>query len=165
VDSLATPYSFNHGLGWQNNGFWIAEQVRTSGARIFKVNTSGIAVDTILTGTFAQGIGDIAVDGNFIWCSSYYPDYPSYPYQYAYKIDINTRQVVDTIPLRGNQTQGVTVKGDTIIYVNDNFSSPFLLLKEYMHTEGQQEIHFSHSPLLTATVTLKVCSGTDNIYG
>ena len=125
VDSLATPYSFNHGLGWQNNGFWIAEQVRTSGARIFKVNTSGIAVDTILTGTFAQGIGDIAVDGNFIWCSSYYPDYPSYPYQYAYKIDINTRQVVDTIPLRGNQTQGITVKGDTIIYVNDNFSSPF----------------------------------------
>jgi HYDIN/CFA65/VesB-like, Ig-like domain/Secretion system C-terminal sorting domain/PQQ-like domain len=125
VDSIPTPYSFNHGLGWETNGFWLAEYVRTSGARLFKVNTSGVAIDTIFTGSFAQGIGDIAIDGNNIWYSSYYPDYPSYPYQYAYKVNLTSLQIVDTIPLRGNQTQGITVKGDTIIYVNDNFSSPF----------------------------------------
>ncbi|HMT12681.1 MAG TPA: choice-of-anchor D domain-containing protein, partial [Ignavibacteria bacterium] len=31
--------------------------------------------------------------------------------------------VVDSIPLRGKQVQGITVKGDTILYVTDNFQS------------------------------------------
>ncbi len=125
LDSLPTPFNFNHGLEWDGSGFWIAEQVRTSGARIYKVNASGVKTDSIFTGSFAQGIGDIAIDGNFIWFTSYYPDYPTYPYQYARKMNLTTRVIVDSIPLRGNQTQGITVKGDTILYVNDNFSSPF----------------------------------------
>ncbi len=112
-------------LEWESNGFWLAEYVRTNGARLFKVNTSGVRIDSILTGSFAQGIGDIALDGNNIWYSVYYPDFPSYPYEYAYKVSLATRQIVDTIPLRGNQTQGIAVKGDTIFYVNDYFTSPF----------------------------------------
>jgi hypothetical protein len=125
LDSLQTPFTYNHGNEWDGSGFWIAEQVRTSGARIYKINTSGVTIDSILTGSFAQGIGDIALEGNFLWFTSYYPDYPSYPYQYARKMNLTTRMIVDSIPLRGNQTQGIAVKGDTILYVNDNFSSPF----------------------------------------
>jgi hypothetical protein len=122
VDSIATPFNFNHGLEWESNGFWLAEYYRTSGARIFKVNSSGIRIDSILTGSYAGGIGDIALDGNNLWFSVYYPDFPSYPYAYAYKMNLTSKTLVDTIPLRGKQVQGITVKGDTIFYVNDFFN-------------------------------------------
>jgi hypothetical protein len=122
-DSITTPFDFNHGLVWDGSGFWIAEDYRTSGGRIYKVNLSGVVVDSILTGSFAQGIGGIALDGNFLWAAVYYPDFTSYPFAYAYKFNLTTKQVVDTIPLRGKQVQGITVKGDTILYVTDNFQS------------------------------------------
>ncbi len=122
VDSLATPFTFNHGLEWDGSGFWIAEDYRMSGGRIYKINTSGIKIDSIITGSFLPAIGGIGRDGNSLWASNYYPDLPNYPYQYAYKISLATHQVIDTIPLRGKQVQGITVKGDTIIYVNDFFN-------------------------------------------
>lgn len=34
VDSLATPFTFNHGLEREGSGFWIAEDYRTTGGRI-----------------------------------------------------------------------------------------------------------------------------------
>jgi hypothetical protein len=38
-------------------------------------------------------------------------------------MNLTTRLITDTIPLRGNQVQGITVKGDTIFYVNYSFGS------------------------------------------
>ena len=127
IDSLTTPYDFNHGTAWDGTGFWIAEDFRSAGARIYKINTSGVQVDSIylpsLIGGSSSGIGGIEVVGNSLWFSIYYPDFPSYPYAYAYEMNLTTRQITDTIPLRGNQVQGITVKGDTIFYVNYAFST------------------------------------------
>jgi hypothetical protein len=44
IDSLATPYDFNHGTAWDGTGFWIAEDFRSAGARIYKINSSGVQV-------------------------------------------------------------------------------------------------------------------------
>lgn len=120
TDSVITPFTFNHGLVWDGTGFWIAESYRSSGARIYKINSAGVKTDSIYTGTYAQGIGGLALDGNNIWFASYYPDNPSYPFAYAYKMNLSTKLLVDSIPLRGKQVQGIAVKGDTIIYVTDN---------------------------------------------
>lgn len=123
VDSLTTPFKFNHGLAWDGTGFWIAEDYRTSGGRIYKINSAGVTIDSIYTSAGLAGIGGIALDGNNLWVAVYSPDFASYPNSYAYKISLTTKQIVDTIPLRGRQVQGIAVKGDTIFYVNDNFQS------------------------------------------
>lgn len=123
VDSLITPFKFNHGTAWDGTGFWIAEDYRSAGARIYKINSAGLSVDSIYTGTYAQGIGGIALDGNNLWFAVYYPDFATYPYAYAYKVNLSSKLIVDTIPLRGRQVQGIAVKGDTIFYVNDNMQS------------------------------------------
>ena len=125
TDSLTTPYTFNHGLVWDGTGYWIAEQFRTAGARLYKVSATGVALDSIqlpsLIGGASGGVGGLALDGDGIWFSIYSPDFTSYPFAYAYKINLNTRLITDTIPLRGRQVQGIAVKGDTIFYVNDYF--------------------------------------------
>lgn len=121
VDSLTTPFKFNHGLAWDGTGFWIAEDYRTSGGRIYKINSAGVTIDSIYTGTYSAGIGGIALDGNNLWFAVYSPDFSGYPFAFAYKMNLTTRQIVDTIPLRGKQVQGIAVKGDTIFYVTDNF--------------------------------------------
>ncbi len=125
TDSLTTPYAFNHGLVWDGTAYWIAQDFRTAGAKLFKINTAGQSIDSIqlpaLIGGATGGIGDIAIDGDGIWFSVYSPDFTTYPYAYAYKINLATRLITDTIPLRGRQVQGITVKGDTIFYVNDYF--------------------------------------------
>jgi outer membrane protein assembly factor BamB len=127
IDSLATPYDFNHGTAWDGTGFWIAEDFRSAGARIYKINSSGVQVDNIqlpaLIGGNSSGVGGIEIVGNSLWFSIYYPDNSSYPYAYAYEMNLTTRLITDTIPLRGNQVQGITVKGDTIFYVNYSFGS------------------------------------------
>lgn len=131
LDSLTTPFTFNHGLVWDGTGYWIAEDFRTAGARIYKINTAGVRIDSIqippLIGGATGGIGDISLDGNGIWFSVYSPDFTTYPFAFAYKINLTTRLITDTIPLRGRQVHGITVKGDTIFYVNDYFhTTPFI---------------------------------------
>lgn len=125
LDSLTTPFRYNHGLEWDGTDFWIAEEFRSAGARIYKITSTGVIIDSIylpsLIGGASGGIGDIALDGNGLWFSIYSPDFTSYPFAYAYKMDLASRTIVDTIPLRGRQVQGITVKGDTIFYVNDLF--------------------------------------------
>lgn len=131
LDSMTTPFTFNHGLAWDGSGFWIAQDFRTAGAKLYKVNAAGVGIDSIqlpsLIGGASGGVGDIAIDGNSLWFSIYSPDFTSYPYAYAYKIDLTSRLITDTIPLMGRQVQGITVKGDTVIYVNDYFhTTPFI---------------------------------------
>jgi hypothetical protein len=127
LDSIPTPFNFNHGLAWDGTGFWIAEQFRTAGARLYKVNMAGAVVDSIYTGSYAGGIGDLFKDGNGLWFTVYSPDFTTYPYAYAYKVDLTTKLLVDTIPLRGRQVNGIAIKGDTVIYVNELFhTTPFI---------------------------------------
>jgi len=142
VDSLTTPFTFNHGLAWDGTGFWIAEDYRSSGGRLFKINLAGQRVDSIYTNTNLQGIGGIALDGNNIWVASYYPDNASYPNAYAYKINLTSKLVVDTIPLRGRQVQGIAVKGDTVFYVNDNFQGESERIYAFRKTTGDTLFSF-----------------------
>lgn len=131
TDSLTTAVNFNHGLVWDGTAYWVAQDFRTAGAYIFRINTSGQKIDSILCppliGGATGGIGDIFLKDNGIWFSVYSPDFTVYPYAYAYRVDLSTRLITDTIPLRGRQVQGIAVKGDTIFYVNDYFhTTPFV---------------------------------------
>ncbi|MFI5145302.1 MAG: choice-of-anchor D domain-containing protein [Ignavibacteria bacterium] len=126
IDSLHTPYTFNHGLTWENNGFWIARDYNFLPTKLFKVNLQGIKIDSIqlpaVIGGSPDAIGGIFYDGGGIWFTIYYPENATYPYTYAYRYSLSEHQYTDTIPLRGKQPQGITLKGDTILYVNDFFN-------------------------------------------
>lgn len=124
LDSLSIPYAFNHGMAWDGTGLWIAEDYRSGGARFYKISLTGQRLDSITNLSSNQaGVGGLAIDGNNLWFSVYYPDFTTYPYAYAYKINLTSKQITDTIPLRGRQVYGIAVKGDTIFYVNNNFQS------------------------------------------
>ncbi|HRJ85713.1 MAG TPA: choice-of-anchor D domain-containing protein [Ignavibacteria bacterium] len=147
-DSLTTPFNFNNGLAYDGTGFWIARNASGTTSRIIKVNSSGSPVDTIritsLYGNSTIGIGGIAMDGpNHLWAAIYYPDFASYPFAYAYKFDIVTKNVVDSIPLRGKQVQGITVKGDTILYVTDNFQGDAERIYGYRKAAGDTIFSFA----------------------
>ncbi|MEP7145420.1 MAG: choice-of-anchor D domain-containing protein, partial [bacterium] len=145
-DSMATPFTFNHGLAWDGSGFWIAEDFRTAGARLFKINSAGIRIDSIqlpsLIGGATGGVGDIEFDGTGLWFSVYYPDFTSYPFAYAYKINLTSRLITDTIPLRGRQVQGITIKGDTILYVSDSFQGDPERIYAYRKSTGDTLFSF-----------------------
>jgi len=143
LDSFATPFKFNHGLEWDGSNFWIAEDYKSNGAKIYKISPSGVLLDSIMTGTWAGGIGDIALDGDNLWFSVYYPDYTTYPYAYAYKVNLSTKQIIDTIPLRGRQVYGIAVKGDTIFYVNDNLHSEQERIYAYRKAIGDTLFSFA----------------------
>ncbi len=147
TDSLATLFTYNQGLAWDGTGFWIARNSGGSNPRMVKVNTSGNPVDSIritsINGSSTIGIGGIALDGNFLWAAVYYPDYASYPFSYAYKFDLTTKAIVDSIPLRGKQVQGIAVKGDTILYVTDNFQSDQERIYAYRKVVGDTLFSFA----------------------
>lgn len=150
VDSLVTPFNYNHGLAWDGTGYWIAEQFRSAGARLYKIDALGNRIDSIqlpsLIGGASSGVGDINLEGNNLWFSIYSPDFTTYPYAYAYSIDLSTRLITDTIPLMGRQVQGIAIKGDTIFYANDYFhTTPFVdpeRIYAYSRTTGDTLFSF-----------------------
>lgn len=127
VDSISTEVTFNQGLAWDGTGFWVARNVTSNAWRFFKLNMQGQKVDSIsvpsLLGATSLGLSGLSIEGTGMWFAVYSPDFTVYPFGYAFKIDLGTRVITDTIPLMGRQVLGITVKGvgDTIIYVNDFF--------------------------------------------
>lgn len=142
LDSIVSPKDFNHGMAWDGSGFWIAEDFRTAGARIYKINMSGAIVDSIYTGSYAGGIGGLALEGNKLWFTVYSPESTTYPFAWAYAINTTTKLKVDSIPLRCKQAQGIAIKGDSIIYVNDNFNSEPERIFVYSRTVGDTVMSF-----------------------
>ncbi|MBE2255247.1 MAG: choice-of-anchor D domain-containing protein [Ignavibacteria bacterium] len=143
LDSFAVPYTFNQGLAWDGTGFWIASAFRSGGARIYKVDRFGARMDSIYLDPRAEGIAGLVRDGNGMWFCTYYPDFPTYPFAKAYKVDFTTKQIVDSIPLYGKQCQGITIKGDTIIYVSDNFQSDQERIYGYRKAVGDTVFSFA----------------------
>ncbi|CAN5562029.1 hypothetical protein BH10BAC5_BH10BAC5_19620 [soil metagenome] len=142
VDSITTPFKFNHGLAWDGSAFWIAKDFTSSGAKIYRMSRQGVKLDSIQPGVYLQGIGGIAITGNFLWATCYYPDFPTYPFGYAYKFDLTTKLKVDSIPLRGAQVQGIAIKGDTILYVNDQFTGDPERIYAYRQATGDTLFSF-----------------------
>ncbi|MBK7264963.1 MAG: hypothetical protein IPI12_01185 [Ignavibacteriales bacterium] len=70
-------------------------------------------------------MGGTAYDNGGLWFTVYYPNASAG----VYKLDIATKQLVDTLPTFGIQPQGVMMKGDTLFYVMENFEE---MPKEFM---------------------------------
>ena len=124
IKTIKTAFDFNHGLAWVNNQFWLAQDYQTQGVALYAVNQDGKTTDTLKLPNVIEGkpsgVGDLDADGNGLWFTIYYPDFDVYPYNHAYRIDLATEKITDTIPLYGKQVYGIATKGDTIFYVTDN---------------------------------------------
>ncbi len=117
TDSIMINYPTlreSQGLGWDGTHFWYNERL-TSRHNFRKVTTAGEVLDSINMTTYYMG--GTAYDRGGLWFSVYYPNTSAG----VYKIDIATKQLVDTLPVFGLQPQGVTMKGDTLFYVMENF--------------------------------------------
>ncbi|HEX7358339.1 MAG TPA: choice-of-anchor D domain-containing protein [Ignavibacteriaceae bacterium] len=114
----------SQGLAFDGNDFWYVER-KTARCDIFKVDQNGTVLDSITSNQLFGGswyMGGAAWDGTGLWISVYYPD----ANVALYKINTSTKQVVDTINFLSFapgqlQPQGITVKGDTLFFVNDGF--------------------------------------------
>lgn len=121
VDDLI---DFNHGLSYDGLFFYIAEDYTTGGARVFKLDGAGNILESFVLppvyGGNSSGVGSLFKDGNTLWYTVYYPDFDEFPYNYAYQYDLDSKSLIDTIPLNGAQVYGFAVKGDEVIYVTDD---------------------------------------------
>jgi hypothetical protein len=112
----------SQGLAFDGTDFWYVER-KTARCDLYKVSTTGVVIDSIPTaelfGATNIYLGGAAWDGTGLWISVYSPDARAA----LYKVNVAARAIVDTIFVTGLQPTGITVKGDTLIYVNDGFSS------------------------------------------
>ena len=114
----------SQGLAFDGINFWYVDR-KTSRCDIFKVSPAGTVLDSITSSQlFGASVymGGAGWDGTGLWISVYYPD----AIVALYKINTTTKQVVDTINFLNFATgqlqpQGITVKGDTLFFVNDGF--------------------------------------------
>ncbi len=106
----------SQGLATDGSNFYFVQRY-TARCRIIRIARNGQILDSLnwpaVSGVY---LGGIAYDGQ-IWASVYYPNTNAA----LYRIDINSSQITDTIPVFGLQPQGIAVKGDTIFYVMDGF--------------------------------------------
>ncbi len=112
----------SQGLAHDGTNFWYIER-KTARSDLYKVSPQGVVLDSIYFSTINAGTswfcGGAAWDGSHLWVSVYSPDAQAA----LYKIDVNAKQIVDTLSVFGLQPTGITIKGDTLIYTNDGFSS------------------------------------------
>jgi outer membrane protein assembly factor BamB len=121
VDQININYPamrYSQGLAFDGTNFWYVER-RSSQFNLFKVAPDGTVLDSIKTTQLfgaSKYLGGAGWDGTGLWISVYYPNNEAA----LYKVDVNTKTIVDTIQTFGEQPQGITVKGDTLFYVMDD---------------------------------------------
>ncbi|MDQ3101418.1 MAG: T9SS type A sorting domain-containing protein, partial [Bacteroidota bacterium] len=125
MGNLPTGYTYNHGLIKRPASYLIAEDYSTSGALLHEIDLSGQLINEWVFPPgilgISSGIGDLEDAGDgAVWFTMYYPDSDVYPYAYAYKWLPGSTTFLDTVPLQGQQPYGLTVKGDTLLYVIDD---------------------------------------------
>ncbi|GAB4295802.1 MAG: hypothetical protein Kow0098_18440 [Ignavibacteriaceae bacterium] len=110
----------SQGLAFDGTNFWYVER-KTARCDLFKVSPDGNVLDSILTPNLGGSwyLGGAAWDGTGLWVSVYYPN----DIAALYKIDVNSKNITDTIDVAGTQPTGITVKGDTLFYVMDGFEN------------------------------------------
>lgn len=112
----STHVNSSQGLTTDGNNFYFVQRY-TARCRIIRIARNGQILDSLSWPTASSVyLGGVAYDGH-IWASVYYPNESAA----LYRIDINTSQLLDTIPVFGLQPQGIAIKGDTIFYVMDGF--------------------------------------------
>lgn len=127
VDTLDINYPTmreSQGLAFDGTFFWYVER-KTARCDLFKIDQSGNVLDSITSTQLFGGswyFGGAAWDGTGLWISVYYPN----ANVALYKINTTTKQLVDTLYILNFapgqlQPQGITVKGDTLFFVNDGF--------------------------------------------
>lgn len=126
LGQLPTGHDFDHGLIRRPTSYLIAEDFTTNGAHLYEIDLGGNTINTWtfpdVIGGHSSGIGDLEADGNAVWYTMYYPDFPSDPYAYAYQWVPGDPTASDTVPLHGEQPYGIALKGDTLLYVTDNLN-------------------------------------------
>ncbi|MCK5346100.1 MAG: choice-of-anchor D domain-containing protein, partial [Candidatus Heimdallarchaeota archaeon] len=108
----------SQGLAFGGTDFWYVER-KTARCDLFKVAPDGTVLDSIFTASLGGPfyLGGAAWDGTGLWISVYYPNDDAA----LYKVDVTSKSIVDTIPTFGTQPAGITIKGDTLFYVMDDF--------------------------------------------
>lgn len=114
----------SQGLAFDGIDFWYVER-KTARCDLFKVDRNGNVLDSITTAQLfgtSKYLGGAGWDGTGLWISVYSPDADVA----LYKINTTTKSIVDTINFLSFasgqlQPQGITVKGDTLFFVNDGF--------------------------------------------
>ena len=109
----------SQGLAFDGTDFWYVRRKSAAYCDIFKVTQSGVVLDSIQIFGYDWFIGGAAWDGTGLWISIWYPDTSAA----LYKINVSTKQIIDTIQVEGLQPTGITVKGDTLFYVMDGFNN------------------------------------------
>ncbi|TDJ55980.1 MAG: choice-of-anchor D domain-containing protein [Ignavibacteria bacterium] len=122
VDQILINYPTmraSQGLAFDGTNFWYVER-KTARCDLFKIAPDGTVLDSITTAQLfgaSKYLGGAGWDGTGLWISVYFPNDEAA----LYKVDVNSKTVVDTIPVFGIQPTGITVKGDTLFYVMDGF--------------------------------------------
>lgn len=148
VDSLQVQnypaLNASQGLAFDGTNFWYVER-KTARCDLFKISPQGVVLDSIpiaqAGGTTSWYLGGAAWDGTGLWVSVYYPDDKAG----MYKINVATKTFVDTIKVIAGQLQptGVTIKGDTLFWVNDGFQG---VDKIYAVSMTTKDTLFSFNP-------------------
>jgi hypothetical protein len=113
-DSVVTGLSSSQGLAWDGSHYWY---IRGSGStgRIYKVNTAGAIVDSIIPPSTSWFLGGACWDGTGLWVSLYSPNADAGLYKY----NVVTKTIVDTIRSIGQQPQGIAWDGQYLYYAMD----------------------------------------------
>lgn len=126
TSTITTSIDYNHGMVWDGNKYWVAEDFTSGGASLIQLDATGNPLAGFvlppLIGGNTSGVGGLSLDGDGIWFSVYYPDFDVFPYGYAYKINPNSQEILDTLPLYGQQVYGIAAHGDYIFYVTDDLN-------------------------------------------
>lgn len=124
LDSVVTGLNSSQGLAWDGEFFWYIRGSGTTG-RIYKVNTAGAVVDSIIPPSTTWFLGGACWDGTGLWVSLYSPNTSAGLYKY----NVTTKTIIDTIPSIGQQPQGIAWDGEYLYYAMDlNSTEPNLNL-------------------------------------
>ncbi|NWF50716.1 MAG: choice-of-anchor D domain-containing protein [Ignavibacteriaceae bacterium] len=120
LDILYPSMRESQGLAFDGTYFWYIER-KTARCEIFKVDQAGNVLDSITSSNLGGSlyIGGAAWDGTGLWFSVYSPNASVA----LYKVNVSTKQIIDTISVFGLQPMGIAVKGDTLFYVMDGFEN------------------------------------------
>ncbi len=123
---IQDPIDFCHGLAWDGEYYWVAEDYNSSGASLYKISVFGTVEQTIELPQVIEGnpsgVGGLSYEDGHLWFTIYYPNFEEFPYAHAYKLNIATEEIVENIPLYGKQVYGITTYQNYIFYVTDNLN-------------------------------------------